>query len=40
MTDKGLAFYGELEATWNELANAVNTLTARDQNITTTENQL
>ena len=29
MTDKGLAFYQELEATWNELANAVNTLTAR-----------
>jgi PadR family transcriptional regulator, regulatory protein PadR len=28
MTDKGLAFYGELEATWNELANAVNELTA------------
>jgi PadR family transcriptional regulator, regulatory protein PadR len=28
MTDKGLAFYGELEATWNELANAVNALTA------------
>jgi PadR family transcriptional regulator PadR len=28
MTDKGLAFYTELEATWNELANAVNTLTA------------
>jgi PadR family transcriptional regulator PadR len=29
MTDKGLAFYQELEATWNELANAVNKLTAR-----------
>lgn len=28
MTEKGLAFYGELEATWNELANAVNALTA------------
>jgi len=28
MTGKGLAFYEELEATWNELANAVNTLTA------------
>ncbi len=28
LTDKGLAFYGELEATWNELANAVNALTA------------
>ena len=31
LTDKGLAFYGELESTWNELANAVNTLTNRDQ---------
>jgi len=31
MTDKGLAFYGELEATWNELANAVNALTAPSQ---------
>ena len=29
MTEKGLAFYQELEATWNELANAVNKLTAR-----------
>ncbi len=30
MTERGLAFYHELEATWNELANAVNTLTARE----------
>jgi len=29
MTEKGLLFYSELEATWNELANAVNALTAR-----------
>ncbi len=29
MTSKGLAFYQELESTWNELANAVNALTAR-----------
>lgn len=28
MTDKGLEFYGELERTWNELADAVKTLTA------------
>lgn len=28
MTAKGLQFYHELEATWNELANAVNKLTA------------
>ncbi|MDR3714420.1 MAG: PadR family transcriptional regulator [Puia sp.] len=26
LTPKGEAFYGELEATWNELANAVNAL--------------
>ncbi len=31
MTEKGLSFYQELEATWNELANAVNTLTAREE---------
>ena len=40
MTEKGLLFYAELEATWNELANAVNTLTARGETIKTTENQL
>src|SRR5512145_840379 len=28
MTDKGLEFYGELERTWNELADAVKALTA------------
>lgn len=27
MTDKGLEFYGELERTWQELADAVHTLT-------------
>jgi len=27
MTEKGLAFYGELERTWNELADAVKVLT-------------
>ncbi|MGO4294592.1 PadR family transcriptional regulator [Chitinophaga sp. RAB17] len=27
MTDKGEAFYQELESTWNELANAVHQLT-------------
>ncbi len=27
MTDKGLEFYGELERTWNELADAVHALT-------------
>jgi PadR family transcriptional regulator PadR len=40
MTDKGLAFYRELEDTWNELANAVNALTAREEKIKTPENQL
>ena len=28
MTDSGLAFYGELERTWNELADAVQKLTS------------
>ena len=28
MTEQGLAFYGELERTWNELADAVKLLTA------------
>lgn len=28
LTDKGERFYQELASTWNELANAVNTLTA------------
>ena len=27
LTEKGATFYGELEATWKELANAVETLT-------------
>ena len=40
MTDKGLDFYRELEDTWNELANAVNALTARAEKIKTAENQL
>ena len=29
MTDKGLEFYGALEKTWNELADAVHALTAK-----------
>lgn len=28
LTEKGARFYGELSATWNELANAVTTLTS------------
>lgn len=30
LTEKGAAFYAELEATWNELANAVKTLTEKE----------
>ena len=40
LTEKGLAFYGELESTWNELANAVNTLTNRDEPTDVTQPQL
>lgn len=40
MTEKGLLFYAELEATWNELANAVNALTARTEKLNISENQL
>jgi PadR family transcriptional regulator PadR len=40
MTDKGIAFYSELEATWNELASAVNALTARQENPKNPETQL
>jgi len=29
LTEKGAEFYKELEATWNELANAVKTLTSQ-----------
>src|SRR4029450_4786475 len=40
MTDKGLAFYEELETTWNELANAVNKLTAKTEITEPNEPQL
>ncbi len=30
LTEKGEAFYKELEQTWNELSNGVNTLTKKD----------
>jgi len=33
LTEKGLQFYQELEATWNELANAVNTLAAKKDSL-------
>ena len=35
LTEKGEAFYKELEATWNELANAVNTLASKKDSIPT-----
>jgi PadR family transcriptional regulator, regulatory protein PadR len=34
MTDSGLQFYSELERTWKELADAVQTLTSTDGSIT------
>jgi PadR family transcriptional regulator, regulatory protein PadR len=36
LTPKGEEFYKELEATWNELANAVNTLTSKKESLVTT----
>ncbi len=33
MTEKGLQFYDELERTWNELADAVSTLTSKSMEI-------
>jgi len=37
LTPKGEAFYNELEATWNELANAVNALTTKKDSISPVE---
>jgi PadR family transcriptional regulator PadR len=37
LTPKGEAFYMELEATWNELANAVNALTTKKDSISPVE---
>jgi PadR family transcriptional regulator, regulatory protein PadR len=39
LTPKGLQFYKELESTWNELANAVNTLASKRESLTTTASQ-
>ena len=33
LTDKGIAFYKELEDTWNELAHAVNTLRNKNESL-------
>ncbi len=37
LTEKGEAFYTELEATWNELANAVNALASKKEAIINTQ---
>ncbi|MDE3250572.1 MAG: PadR family transcriptional regulator [Bacteroidota bacterium] len=39
LTEKGQAFYNELEATWKELANAVNTLAKKTDSMPDTTNQ-
>ncbi|MCO5239740.1 MAG: PadR family transcriptional regulator [Chitinophagaceae bacterium] len=38
LTEKGAGFYDELQATWNELANAVHALTQNEQAISTNSN--
>ena len=38
LTPKGEQFYKELEATWNELANAVNTLASKKETLSTSAN--
>jgi PadR family transcriptional regulator PadR len=38
LTDKGASFYAELQATWNELANAVHELTQNGQAVSTDPN--
>jgi PadR family transcriptional regulator PadR len=39
LTEKGDTFYKELESTWNELANAVNTLADKTTGLGEPENQ-
>ena len=39
LTEKGAKFYEELEATWLELAGAVETITGKNKNSETTNNQ-
>ncbi|MEP7257161.1 MAG: PadR family transcriptional regulator [Flavitalea sp.] len=39
LTAEGELFYKELEATWYELANAVNALTSRKDSLTTAANE-
>lgn len=38
LTQQGEEFYRELEATWNELANAVNTLASRKESLVSSVN--
>jgi PadR family transcriptional regulator PadR len=39
LTENGLSFYKELEATWSELANAVQTLANKTDSMPDTTNQ-
>ncbi|HEY8897265.1 MAG TPA: PadR family transcriptional regulator [Niastella sp.] len=39
LTPKGEEFFKELESTWNELANAVNTLASKRESLTTSVNE-
>jgi PadR family transcriptional regulator PadR len=39
LTPKGEEFYRELEATWNELANAVNALANKKESLISTANE-
>jgi PadR family transcriptional regulator PadR len=39
LTEKGQSFFKELEATWNELANAVHTLASKTESIPDSTNQ-
>ena len=39
LTAKGEEFYKELEATWNELANAVNALASKKESLVSTANE-
>ena len=39
LTEQGIAFYNELEETWNELANAVNTLRNNKESLPPLTNQ-
>ncbi|MBL7734596.1 MAG: PadR family transcriptional regulator [Chitinophagaceae bacterium] len=39
LTDKGEAFYNALEATWNELTNAVNALASKKDSLATSANE-